>query len=190
MLHTMESLELEFQNLQHRPAADSPPPILCAFTVDIVGDCAAYVKRLRAALSAAVNVGVTADFEEEDLPIDDVPEWLIAIGVEGGERAPDFSKSGRDAYVGQTGQRPWSLQNWLHRFDPDEDSRGWEWWDVTPAGSSRVRIWVDSWGESFFGCLDLLWVAYAAGAHHVEGPTVRRAEDWVAEATAGGFDDF
>ena len=186
----MESLELELQNLQYRPGIDSPPPVLCGFTVDIAGDCVAYVERLRSALLAAVNVGVTADFDEEDLPVDGVPDWLVAIGVESGRGAPDFAKSGRDAYASHTGQGPWSLQNWLHRFDPDEDSRGWEWWDVTLVGPSRARIWVDSWGESFFGCLDLLWVAYTAGASHVEGPTVQRSEDWIVEVTAKGSDDL
>jgi hypothetical protein len=91
--------------------------------------------------------------------------------------------------VNRTGQRPWSLQNWLYRFDPDEESRGWQWWDITSAGSSRVRIWVDSWGEPSFGCLDLLWVAYVAGARHVDEPTVRRPESWIAEASKGEFDD-
>jgi hypothetical protein len=41
---------------------------------------------------------------------------------------------------------------------------GWEFWDVTPVGPARVHVWVDSWGESFFGSLDLLWLLYTAGA--------------------------
>lgn len=187
MIHSTESMEAEFERLLYRPAIDSTPPILCEFTVDVPGDLAQYVKRLQSTLSVAVNLGVTADFEEEDLPIDNVPEWFNAIGTGDEERAPNFSKSGRDAYMSHTEQRPWPLQNWLHRFDPDEDSRGWEWWDVTQAGPSRVHIWVDSWGESFFGCLDLLWVAYTAGALHVNGPTVRRSEVWVAETANRAF---
>ncbi|CAM5532562.1 hypothetical protein SGLAM104S_00128 [Streptomyces glaucescens] len=57
------------------------------------------------------------------------------------------------------------MQDWIYRFDPDNDSRGWEFWDVIPVGPSRVRVWVDSWGESFFGSLELLWLLYTQAAH-------------------------
>ncbi|NEC24584.1 hypothetical protein [Streptomyces parvus] len=57
--------------------------------------------------------------------------------------------------------------------DPDEDSRGWEWWDATVAGPSRVPVRVDSWGESSLGCQDLLWAVFTAGAVRVEGPMVQ-----------------
>ncbi|WP_019983808.1 MULTISPECIES: hypothetical protein [unclassified Streptomyces] len=77
------------------------------------------------------------------------------------------------------------MQEWLHRFDPDEGSRGWEFWDAVPAGPARVHVWVDSWGESFFGSLDLLWLLYAAGAAHVEGPEIRKAVIWASEADGG-----
>ncbi|WP_239144354.1 hypothetical protein [Streptomyces sp. SID14515] len=49
---------------------------------------------------------------------------------------------------------------------------------------SCVHIRVDSWGESFFGCHDLLWAAYAAGAVRVDGPAVRKSAAWSAERTS------
>ncbi|MFI1399797.1 hypothetical protein [Streptomyces sp. NPDC020681] len=186
-MHSSESLEAELERLQRRPGADSAPPVLCEFAVDVSGDPTHYVNRLRSVLSAAVTLGATADFEEESLPVDDVPDWFVAISSGDEGRAPDFAKNGRNAYRDRVDQ-PWELQNWLYRFDPDEDSRGWEWWDITAAGPSRVHVWVDSWGESFFGCQELRWAAYTAGALRVEGPTVRRSEAWVTEAAEGAFD--
>jgi hypothetical protein len=188
MMHSAESMAAEYERLRHRSGAGAAPPVLGEFTVDVPDDPADYVARLRSVVSAAVGRGATADFEEGSLPTDDVPVWFadISDGVE--SRAPDHAKRGRDAYTEHTGGRPWTLQNWLYRFHPDEDSRGWQWWDVTSAGQSRVRIWVDCWGESFFGCQELLWAAYTAGARHVEGPLVRRADAWVAEAAEGSFD--
>ncbi|MDJ1643384.1 hypothetical protein [Streptomyces pakalii] len=131
-------------------AGQARPPVLSLFVIDVSGDAAAYVERLRSVLVPAVRLGRTADFE------------------------PHFARAGREAYVGHTGGgRPWDLRDWLYRFDPDEDSRGWEWRDATVAGPSRVHVRVDSWGESFFGCQDLLWAVFTAGADRVDGPTVQ-----------------
>lgn len=184
MMHSEESLEAELERLRRRPVAESTPPVLCEFTVEVSDAPDLYAERLRSVLSAAVSLGATADFEEDELPVDGVPSWFAALGSSGGEQAPDFAKSGRDAYETHVEDQPWSLQDWLYRFDPDDDSRGWEWWDVTPAGPSSVRIWVDSWGESLFGHQDLLWAAYTAGALRVEGPFVRRADAWLREPPA------
>lgn len=105
-------------------------------------------ERLRSVLAPAVRLGCTADFEQESLPVDEVPGWFAAVGSGGEERVPQFARAGRGAYAEHTGGgRPWHLQDWLYRFDPDEDSRGWEWWDATVAGPSRVHVWVDSWGS-------------------------------------------
>lgn len=43
--------------------------------------------------------------------------------------------------------------------------------------------------ESFFGCQDLLWAAYAAGALHVDGPTIKRSAAWAAEVADGNSDE-
>ncbi|MFI2783770.1 hypothetical protein [Streptomyces sp. ALB3] len=182
MMHTSDSLAEEFRRLQERPSGDSAPPVLSLFVVDVSGDAAEYGQRLRSALAPAVRLGATADFEQESLPVDDVPVWFAAVSSRNEERAPQFARTGFEGYVEHTGGgRPWELQDWLYRFDPDEDSRGWEWWDATPAGSSLVHIWVDSWGESFFGCQELLWAAYTAGAVRVEGPVLQKLAVWSAE---------
>ncbi|WP_328861232.1 hypothetical protein [Streptomyces sp. NBC_00306] len=185
MMHSRDSLASEFQRLQDRPSAESAPPVLSLFVAQVSGDAAEYEQRLRSVLSPAVRLGATADFEQESLPADDVPDWFAAVSSGNEERAPQFARAGHDAYVEHTGGgRPWELQNWLYRFDPDEDSRGWEWWDATQAGPSRVHIWVDSWGESFFGCQDLLWAAYASGAVRIDGPVIQKSAVWAAERGA------
>ncbi|MBM7437761.1 hypothetical protein [Streptomyces sp. HB132] len=177
-----DSLPTELHRLRHRPGADYTPPVLSLFVVHASGDAAEYEQRLRSALAPAVRLRGTADFEQGSLPVDDVPDWFGAISSGDEQRAPQFARTGRDGYVEHTrGGRPWELQDWLYRFDPDEDSRGWEWWDATPAGPSRVHIWVDSRGESFFGCQELLWAAYTAGADRVDGPTLQQSTVWSAE---------
>ncbi|TYR66260.1 hypothetical protein [Streptomyces parvus] len=190
MMHTGDSLAAEHRRVREgrpvrqRPGADAAPPVLFLFVIDVSGDAAAYVERLRSVLAPAVRLGRTADFEQESLPVDEVPGWFAEVcagpgsggggGGEGEEWAPWFARAGREAYAEHTGGGgPWDLQNWLYRFDPDEDSRGWEWWDATVAGPSRVHVRVDSWGESFFGCQDLLWAVFTAGAVRVEGPMVQ-----------------
>lgn len=185
MIHSVESLEAECERVANRPDADSAPPVLIEFTLDVPGDPAQYVKRLRSVLSVAVALGATADFEEESLPVDDFPDWFVAVSSADEAATPDFAKRGRDAFMVHTRSGPWELQNWLYRFDPDDDSRGWEWWDITVVGPGRVRVWVDSWGESFFGCQELRWAAYTAGALDVDGPAVQEADMWVAEAAGG-----
>lgn len=210
MMHTRESLAAELRLLQDRPSAGggagagagagahagadagthagarTAPPVLSLFAVDVSGDGAAYEQRLRSVMSAAVRIGGSAESEQESLPVDGVPDWFVAACSGGEERAaPQFARAGRDRYMEHTGGgRPWELRDWLHRFGPDEDSRGWAWWDATRVGPSRVHIWVDTWGESFFGCQDLLWAAHVAGAVRVDGPTVHRSGVWSAERNA------
>ncbi len=174
MRHTRDSLTAELLRLRERPGADAAPPVLSLFVIDVSGAAGEYVERLRSVLAPAVRLGFTADFEQASLPVDEVPAWFAAVGSGGGERAPRFARAGREAYAEHPGGgRPWDLQDWLYRFDPDEDSRGWAWWDATVAGPFRVHVRVDSWGESFFGCQDLLWAVFTAGAVHVAGPTVQ-----------------
>ncbi|MEV7103433.1 hypothetical protein [Streptomyces atroolivaceus] len=185
MMHNSDSLAAEFERLRSRPGTGSAPPVLALFVVDVPGDAAGYEQRLRSVLSPAVRLGGTADFERESLPVDGVPDWFAAVSSGNEERAPQFARTGYDGYVGHTGgSRPWELQSWLFRFDPEEDSRGWEWWDATRAGPSRVHIWTDSQGESLFGCQDLLWAVYAAGAVRVDGPAIQKSAVWSAERGA------
>ncbi|MFB6845228.1 hypothetical protein ACFCXS_10255 [Streptomyces sp. NPDC056373] len=54
---------------------------------------------------------------------------------------------------------------------------------LTPSGDHEARIWVDTWGESFFACDELRWLAYVSGAAEVNGPVTARPSDWVAALT-------
>lgn len=183
MIHSEASVAAELDRVRQRPPAESAPPVLAAFTVDVAeGSPAAYAQRVRHVLSAALHLACTAEFDDEDLPADEFPDWFTAISARDGEAHEEFARDGRTAYTHRSGGNPWSLQNWIYRFDPDEDSRGWEFWDVVPLGPSQVHVWVDSWGESFFGSLDLLWLLYTAGAAHAEGPEIRKASTWASEA--------
>jgi len=170
VIHDLGSVTAELDRVRRRPAAESAPPVLAEFTVDIAeGSEEGYPERVRQVLMAALELARTAEFGDEDLPTDGFPDWFT--------EAPDNA-----AYRRRGGGGPWSPQDWIHRFDPDDDSRGWEFWDVVPVGPAQVRVWVDSWGESFFGCLELLWLLYTAGAAHVDGPAVRAASAWVSDA--------
>jgi hypothetical protein len=182
MIHSEESVAAELDRVRQRPAADSAPPVLAVFTVDVAdGSSEAYAQRVRHVLSAALHLACTAEFDDEDLPADGFPDWFTAVCARSGEAPQGFALQGRSGYMDRSGGKPWSLQNWIYRFDPDEDSRGWEFWDAVPVGPARVRVWVDSWGESFFGSLELLWLLYTAGASRVEGPEVHKAVTWASE---------
>lgn len=183
MIHSEESAAAELDRVRQRPAIESAPPVLAAFTVDVFeGTPEAYALRVRHVLSAALHLACTAEFDDDDLPTDEFPDWFTTASVRDGDApAQEFVRRGRAAYADHSGGGPWSLQNWIYRFDPDEESRGWEFWDIVPVGPSRLHVWVDSWGESFFGSLELLWLLYAAGATHVEGPEVHKADTWAAE---------
>ncbi|MEV5317308.1 hypothetical protein AB0K92_06450 [Streptomyces sp. NPDC052687] len=169
-MHDLASVTAELGRVRRRPAVESAPPVLAEFTVEVAeGFAAGYPGRVRQVLLAALELARTAEFGDEDLPTDGLPDWFVAA-------------TDNTAYRRHSGGGPWSPQGWLHRFDPDDDSRGWEFWDVVPVGASQVRVWVDSWGESFFGSLELLWLLYTAGGTHVEGPGVHAASAWAREA--------
>jgi hypothetical protein len=183
MIHSEESVAAELDRVRQRPAAESAPPVLAAFTVDVAeASPEGYAQRVRHVLSAALQLACTAEFDDEDLPTDRFPDWFTRVFGQGEEPGQEFARVGHAAFLAKSGkEKPWRLQNWLYRFDPDEESRGWEFWDVVAVGPSQVRVWVDSWGESFFGSLDLLWLLYTAGAAHVEGPEILRASTWASE---------
>lgn len=92
MMHTTDSLAAELQRLRDRPGADAAPPVLSLFVIDVHGDAAEYVRRLRSAISPAVRLGSTADFEQESLPVDDVPDWFAAVSSQDPEQAPQFAR--------------------------------------------------------------------------------------------------
>lgn len=184
MIHSRESVAAELDRVRQGPRPGSAPPSLAAFTVEVrEGTPQAYALRVRSVMSAVLHLACVAEFDDEDLPTEGIPDWFAAASDRGVRTPrPEFVKQGRATYAECGAGAPWSLQNWIYRFDPDEDSRGWEFWDIIQAGPSRLRVWVDSWGESFFGSLELLWLLYTAGAARVEGPEVRKADTWASEA--------
>ena len=63
MIHSEESVAAERDCVRQRPAAESAPPVLAVFTVDVTeGPPEAYVQRVRHVLSAALNLACTAEF--------------------------------------------------------------------------------------------------------------------------------
>ncbi|MEU2717874.1 hypothetical protein [Streptomyces sp. NPDC007205] len=149
MIHSHETVAAERIRVRQRPRAESAPPVLAAFTVDVAdGAPEAYARRVRDVLSAAaLHLACTAQFGDEELPADAFPDWFTAVSARDGEVREGFAQDGRTAYLRRGAGGPWG-------------------------------------GESFFGSLDLLWLLYAAGAAHVEGPEVRKAGTWVSEAGA------
>ncbi|MET9170113.1 hypothetical protein AB0N77_04985 [Streptomyces misionensis] len=182
MIHSEESVAAELDRVQQPPVADSAPPVLAVFTVDVAeGSSGTYAERVRHVLSAALHLACTAEFDDRDLPVDEFPDWFKSVCSPNGEELKQFARNGCAAYRDRSGGQPWSLQNWIYRFDPDDDSRAWEFWDAIPVGPAQVRVWVDSWGEPFFGSLELLWLLYTAGALHIDGPEIRKAAVWASE---------
>lgn len=146
-----------------------------------MGTYSQYEHRLRSVLAPALSLGVTAHFADDPLPVEEFPSWFVAVSSSEPVTPPDFASTGREQFRRHIKIQPKEIQGWLYRFDPEEDSRGWAWWDVTQADESSAHIWVDGWGESFFGCDDLRWLAYTAGAHRVEGPEIHRPGAWESE---------
>lgn len=137
MLHEIEDLEIEGSRVSHRPEADSAPPVLAYFEIAVDGDPGRYASRLRGALDAVLKIAVSESFDDDDLPVDTVPAWFSGVCRGGGSPEP-FAAEGRDRYVERTGGAPWNLQNWLSRFDPDLEVRGWAWWDMTSSPAGRA----------------------------------------------------
>jgi hypothetical protein len=183
VFHDADSLSLELQRLQNRPPSSDAPPVLSVFDVTTAGDPAIYLERLRAPIEVGLKLGITEEFSDDALPVEELPDWFIDVSGDRFERAPAFAQYGRECYLELRGSGNWRVQGWLFRFAPDDETRGWAWWDATIVGKSEARIWVDSWGESFFGCGDLRWVAFTAGAKDVAGPRLARPEEWAAEVS-------
>jgi hypothetical protein len=182
MLHEIEGVERERSRVSRRPEIEPGVPLLAYFELNVIGDEEIYARRLRAVLGAVYDLAVRADFDEEDLPVDSLPVWF-ANACRGGSVTEPFSAEGIDAYIGRTGRGPWELHDWLSRFDPDLESRGWEFWDLTcpPGGAERLRLWADTWGEPFFAWEDLRWLVHACGARSVSDPVLAKPEVWAGE---------
>ncbi|MER6087306.1 hypothetical protein [Streptomyces bluensis] len=183
MIHEIEDIEQELHRLSRRPSLEAAPPVLCAFDVLTSGQVQECGARIRSVLDTALNLAISESFDGDDLPTDRVPDWFAAVSGASSAPIPDFARCGMERYIAAvkgSGGRGWELQEWLYQFDPDSEFRGWAWWDLTQSGDRLVRIWVDTWGESFFACDELRWLAYTSGGDEVSGPTLVRATDWVS----------
>ncbi|MEV0253732.1 hypothetical protein AB0H82_05565 [Streptomyces sp. NPDC050732] len=179
MMHETEDIEQERLRVARRPSVQDAPPVLCWFDVTPTVPVGTYTARLRAVLDVALGIALSADFGEEELPADSVPGWFAAVSGPRFAEAPEFARRGRERYAAEIRGGDWELHTWLHEFDPDSESRGWAWWDLTHSkGDGTARIWVDTWGESFFACDELRWLAYVAGSDSVSGPCLARAGRW------------
>ncbi|MDQ0749169.1 hypothetical protein QF034_003400 [Streptomyces africanus] len=172
MMHESEDIEQERSRLSHGSASEDAPPVLCAFDLRTSCPVDEFGLRVRSVLDPALHLALSQPFEGEDLPVGGIPDWFVAAGRGGTGPVPDFAARGRERYTAAVGQGPWDVQEWLYQFDPESEFRGWAWWHLTRSGDRRARIWVDSWGESFFACDELRWLAYVSGAEDVSGPAL------------------
>ncbi|MGW1562323.1 hypothetical protein ACWCQ1_38235 [Streptomyces sp. NPDC002144] len=179
MFHEIEDIEREKQRLSRRPSLEDAPPVLSAFDVRTNCPVAEFDARLRSVLGPALDLAVSHPFEGV-LPVDALPDWFTSAAQKTPASAPAHVTRGAERYAATVGGGSWRPQEWLYQFDPESEFRGWAWWDLTRTGEHEARIWVDTWGESFFACDELRWLAYVSGAEEVTGPTLVRAADWVA----------
>ncbi|WP_411143238.1 hypothetical protein [Streptomyces sp. x-80] len=181
MLHEIDDLRQERQRVDVRPSADGVPPVLAVFDAVLSVDPQEYIRRVRDVMSAALDVAITASFDDEDLPIEGIPQWFSGVSGADGANIADFARRGKECYHEAFGEKSWDLQWWLFEFDPENEFRGWAWWDITKVGDRKIRVWTDSWGESFFACNELRWLLHTAGAEKVSGPSLADASEWVLE---------
>ncbi|MFJ2906313.1 hypothetical protein [Streptomyces sp. NPDC087212] len=183
MMHTIEDIEQEKLRVLSRPSPQAAPPVLCFFAIRPVVPVEEYQARLRAVLGPALELAATQSFDDE-LPEDSIPGWFAAVCGRSSTTVPDFARRGVEHYrTAREGGR-WELQEWLDQFDPESEFRGWAWWDLTRSPDGSVKVWVDTWGESFFACDELRWLAFVAGADRVTGPELARIDGWHEAATA------
>ncbi|MGW7405922.1 hypothetical protein ACWGI9_19665 [Streptomyces sp. NPDC054833] len=180
MFHEIEDIEQERLRLSHRPSPEVAPPILSAFDVRTNCPVAEFSARLRSVLDPALQVALTHSFDEGVPPVGTLPDWFVAAAQGASAPAAEHVRRGAERYEAAIAGVPWRAQEWLYQFDAESESRGWAWWDLTQSGDREARIWVDSWGESFFACDELRWVAYVSGGEEVTGPILVQTADWVA----------
>jgi hypothetical protein len=183
MLHEINDLRHERQRVEVRPSTEGVPPVLTVFDVVPAVESQDYIRRVRAVLSAALTLAITESFGDDDLPTEGIPDWFAAVSGATGSEIAEFSRRGMDRYHAAVNEKSWDLQWWLFEFDPDNEFRGWAWWDATQLKDGRTRIWTDSWGESFFACDELRWLLYTAGADEVSGPSLADTSEWAQEST-------
>jgi hypothetical protein len=180
VIHEIDDIEQELHRLSERPSLAAAPPVLCAFDVRAKGGVEEYEARMKSVLRPALELALSEPFDGDDLPVSSIPEWFAAVSGATSLPVPDYARSGAQRYTSEISGGAWKLQEWLYQFDPDSEFRGWAWWDLTSLGDGRVRIWVDTWGESFFACDELRWLAFTSGADEISGPTLARTNEWAS----------
>ncbi len=182
MLHEIEGVEQERARVSERPDSAAGIPVLTCVEVAPSGDPQVCSDRLRDVLAAVFGLAVRADFDEDEIPVDTLPGWFVDV-CDASATTDALAVEGREKYRERTGAGPWKVQDWLSRFDPELEARGWAFWDLTrsPDDSGRLRIWLDTWGEPFFSWEDVRWLAHVCGADSVADPVVARSEQWAGE---------
>ncbi|MEU3723921.1 hypothetical protein [Streptomyces sp. NPDC031705] len=163
----------ELARIAGRPHA-SPEGPLSAFYVEVRAwnEAEVFARRLRELVGAGVKAALEADFGAESVPEADVPGWAAEAWAEAAPR-----------YAAHRGDEEWTVQDLLYAFQPGQ--RSWSWWDVTAEAGNVVCVWVDARGEAVYGCEELRWMVYAAGARSVVGPLVREAAEWQRASGVG-----
>ncbi|WP_330298684.1 hypothetical protein [Streptomyces sp. NBC_00503] len=151
-----------------------PNDLLSAFYIEVEAwnEAEAFGRRLRELVRAGVKAELEADFKAETISEADVPAW-----------AADAWNHAAARYAAHRGDEEWTVQDLLYSFEPGQ--RAWSWWDVTAVSGNTVCMWIDSEEEPVFGCEELRWMAYAAGARSVVGPLLREAGEWERSASLG-----
>lgn len=185
LLYGIEGVEREFARVSGRPESDPDTPVLAHVAVKPNGDPEAYANRLRGVFAAVFALAAHADFDEDEVRVDTLPGWFVQI-CEGGAAADPFAVDGRERYTERTGDGPWEIQDWLSRFDPELEARGWAFWDLTCSadGGGRLNVWLDTWGEPFFSWEELRWLLYTCGAESLADPVVTKSDSWAQEQSA------
>lgn len=163
----------ELARIANRPDV-FPDGLLSVFYIEVEAWNKAEVfgQRLRELVGAGVKAGFDADFDAETISEADVPAWAADAWMEAAPR-----------YAAHRGDEEWTVQDFLYSFEPGQ--RTWSWWDVTVVFGNTVCMWIDSRGEAVYGCEELRWMAYVAGARSVVGPLLWEAGEWVRSASLG-----
>ncbi|MFJ6198695.1 hypothetical protein [Micromonospora sp. NPDC092111] len=170
-------LASEAARVMHRPG-EGPVRSLALLVVVPAAGPEAYAQRLRTLIGAAIDIVRSADFDQEDVPVDALPQWFIELSneesVTGGN--DDAGNEGKRRYLLTRDSRPWGSGDWIYCFEPG--LRAWSWWDVTLGVDGRVNVWVDTKGEAHIACEELWWAVHVSGALMVEPIVLESAEVW------------
>ncbi|MFG2988013.1 hypothetical protein ACGFZK_01645 [Streptomyces sp. NPDC048257] len=163
----------ELARIANRPDT-IPDGLLSVFFIEVEAwnEAKGFGRRLRQLVGAGVKAGLEADFGAEAISEADMPAWAADAWAEAAPR-----------YAAHRGDEEWTIQDVLYSFDPGQ--RTWSWWDVTLVAGNIVCLWIDSKEEPVYGCEELRWMAYAAGARSVVGPLLKEVGEWERSASLG-----